>query len=150
MTSPVHTFALAILSSPLRTSEGCAEFQEEIQRDIGYPYLTEFLENHRPDYFCFYEIYFKGCGLFFPLPEVLVRYLKTLNIAFPQLAPNLLRMVLGIFTVVVEVGYSIGVSELLELISLCCKGCFNKTLNRNTVIKMMKFISITIPICREL
>ncbi|KAG7579217.1 hypothetical protein ISN45_Aa03g033780 [Arabidopsis thaliana x Arabidopsis arenosa] len=34
---------------------------------------TESPEDHRDGYFCVYEIYFKGCGLTFPLPEALVR-----------------------------------------------------------------------------
>ncbi|CAH8277911.1 unnamed protein product [Arabidopsis lyrata] len=35
---------------------------------------TESPENHRDGYFCVYEIYFKGYGLTFPLPEALAGY----------------------------------------------------------------------------
>ncbi|KAL9830852.1 hypothetical protein AtNW77_Chr3g0194181 [Arabidopsis thaliana] len=62
---------------------------------------TESPEDHRPGFFCVYEIYFKGCGLTFPLPEALVRYLAALEIALPQLTPNLLRTIMCIITIVV-------------------------------------------------
>ncbi|XP_020878635.1 meiosis-specific protein ASY2-like [Arabidopsis lyrata subsp. lyrata] len=79
---------------------------------------TESPESHRDGYFCVYEIYFKGCGLTFPLPEALVRYLAVLEIALPQLTPNLLRTILGIITIAAEAGYIIGVPELNELLSV--------------------------------
>ncbi|CAH8279327.1 unnamed protein product [Arabidopsis lyrata] len=79
---------------------------------------TESPENHRDGYFCVYEIYFKGCGLTFPLPEALIRFLAALEIALPQLTPNLLRTILGIITVAAEAGYVIGVPELNELLSV--------------------------------
>ncbi|KAG7532779.1 hypothetical protein ISN45_Aa08g004400 [Arabidopsis thaliana x Arabidopsis arenosa] len=79
---------------------------------------TESPEDHRDGYFCVYEIYFKGCGLTFPLPEALVRYLAALEISLPQLTPNLLRTILGIITVAAEAGYIIGVPELNELLSV--------------------------------
>ncbi|KAG7553024.1 hypothetical protein ISN45_Aa06g035930 [Arabidopsis thaliana x Arabidopsis arenosa] len=79
---------------------------------------TESPEDHRDGYFCVNEIYFKGCGLTFPLPETLVRYLAALEIALPQLTPNLLRTILGIITVAAEAGYIIGVPELNELLSV--------------------------------
>ncbi|XP_020876886.1 meiosis-specific protein ASY2-like [Arabidopsis lyrata subsp. lyrata] len=79
---------------------------------------TESPENHRDGYFCVYEIYFKGCGLTFPLPEALVLYLAALEIALPQLTPNLLRTILGIITIAAEAGYVVGVTELNELLSV--------------------------------
>ncbi|KAG7543324.1 hypothetical protein ISN45_Aa07g032420 [Arabidopsis thaliana x Arabidopsis arenosa] len=79
---------------------------------------TESPEDHRDGYFCVYEVYFKGCGLTFPLPEALVRYLAALEISLPQLTPNLLRTILGIITVAAEAGYIIGVPELNELLSV--------------------------------
>ena len=79
---------------------------------------TESPEEHRPGFFCVYEIYFKGCGLTFPLPEALVRYLLALEIALPQLTPNLLRTILGIITIAAEAGYAIGVLKLNELLSV--------------------------------
>ncbi|XP_020867339.1 meiosis-specific protein ASY2-like [Arabidopsis lyrata subsp. lyrata] len=79
---------------------------------------TESPENHRVGYFCVYEIYFKGCGLTFPLPEALVRFLAALEIALPQLTPNLFRTILGIITVAAEAGYVIGVPKLNELLSV--------------------------------
>ncbi|XP_020877151.1 meiosis-specific protein ASY2-like [Arabidopsis lyrata subsp. lyrata] len=87
-----------------------------VEAQIADP--TESPENHRDGYFCVYEIYFKGCGLTFPLPEALVRYLAVLEIALPQLTPNLLRTILGIITVAAEARYIIGVPELNELLSV--------------------------------
>ncbi|KAG7572536.1 hypothetical protein ISN44_As09g008960 [Arabidopsis suecica] len=66
-------------------------------------------------YCCAYEVYFKGCGLFFPIPEVLLLYLLHLGIAFPQMAPNFLRYVLSTLTVSAEAGFFLTTSELLGL-----------------------------------
>ncbi|KAG7530525.1 hypothetical protein ISN44_Un89g000010, partial [Arabidopsis suecica] len=65
-----------------------------------------------------FRLSLSGCGLTFPLPEALVRYLAALEIALPQLTPNLLRTILGIITVAAEAGYIIGVPELNELLSV--------------------------------
>jgi len=75
-------------------------------------------EDHRPGYLCVYEIYFKGCGLTFPLPKALVCYLDALIIALPQLTPNLLRTIFGIITIAAEAGFVIGVPELNELLTM--------------------------------
>ncbi|KAL9293572.1 hypothetical protein AtEden1_Chr3g0196271 [Arabidopsis thaliana] len=53
-----------------------------------------------------------------PEEHPLVRYLSALEIAFPQLTPNLLRTILGIITIAVEAGYAIGVLKLNELLSV--------------------------------
>ncbi|KAG7542874.1 hypothetical protein ISN45_Aa07g028150 [Arabidopsis thaliana x Arabidopsis arenosa] len=99
---------------------------------------TESPENHRDGYFCVYEIYFKGCGLTFPLPEALVRYLAALEIALPQLTPNLLRTILGIITVAAEADYIIGVPELNELLSV--RTLLASTLPTEEFIKFFKII----------
>ncbi|KAL9830969.1 hypothetical protein AtNW77_Chr3g0195751 [Arabidopsis thaliana] len=90
----------------------------EVMMDFQMPEPTESPEEHRPGFFCVYEIYFKGCGLTFPLPEALVRYLSALEIALPQLTPNLLRTILGIITIAAEAGYAIRVLKLNELLSV--------------------------------
>ncbi|XP_020877119.1 uncharacterized protein LOC110227373 [Arabidopsis lyrata subsp. lyrata] len=89
-------------------------------------------------YFCVYEIYFKGCGLTFPLPEALVRYLAALEIALPQLTPNLLRTILGIITIAAEAGYIIGVPELNKLLSV--RTFIAPTLPSEELIKFFKII----------
>ncbi|XP_020875677.1 meiosis-specific protein ASY2-like [Arabidopsis lyrata subsp. lyrata] len=89
-----------------------------IMAESMLPGPNESPENHRDGYFCVYEVYFKGCGLTFPLLEALVRYFAALEIALPQLTPNLLRTILGIITVAAEAGYVIGVPELNELLSV--------------------------------
>jgi len=75
-------------------------------------------EDPRPGYLCVYKIYFKGCGLTFPLPKALVCYLDALIIALPQLTPNLLRTIFGIITIAAEAGFVIGVPELNELLTM--------------------------------
>ncbi|KAL9285870.1 hypothetical protein AtEden1_Chr4g0279341 [Arabidopsis thaliana] len=104
-------------------------------RDFQMSEPTESPEEHRPGFFCVYEIYFKGCGLTFPLPEALVHYLSALEIALPQLTPNLLRTILGIITIAAEAGYVIGVPKLNKLLSVRSAskkvGYFSTYLNAN-------------------
>ncbi|KAG7597980.1 hypothetical protein ISN44_As06g022870 [Arabidopsis suecica] len=85
----------------------------EVEMVVPEPYESP--ESRREGYCCAYEIYFKGCGLFLPLPEILLVYLNHLGIAFSQMSPNMLRYLLCTFTVAAEAGYSLGLSELLEL-----------------------------------
>ena len=82
------------------------------------PSPTESPEDHRSYYFCVYQVYFKGCGLTFPLPKALICYLEALGIALPQLTPNHLRTMMGIIIVAVKAEYIIGVPELNELLSM--------------------------------
>ncbi|KAG7583756.1 hypothetical protein ISN44_As08g032720 [Arabidopsis suecica] len=83
--------------------------------EFSLPGPNESPEMVREGYYCAYEVYFKGCGLFFPIPEVLILYLLHLGIAFPQMAPNFLRYVLSTLTVSAEAGFSLTTSELLGL-----------------------------------
>ncbi|KAG7557043.1 hypothetical protein ISN44_As11g030460 [Arabidopsis suecica] len=85
----------------------------EVEMVVPEPYESP--ESGREGYCCAYEIYFKGCGLFLPLPEILLLYLNHLGIAFSQMSPNMLRYLLCTFTVAIEAGYSLRLSELLEL-----------------------------------
>lgn len=45
-------------------------------------------------------------------------YLCFHEMAFPQMVPNLLRSVLGSFTVAAEAGFSLSISKLLELVQV--------------------------------
>ncbi|KAG7533319.1 hypothetical protein ISN45_Aa08g009580 [Arabidopsis thaliana x Arabidopsis arenosa] len=83
--------------------------------EFSLPGPNESPEMVREGYCCAYEVYFKGCRLFFPIPEVLLLYLLHLGIAFPQMAPNFLRYVLSTLTVSAEAGFSLTTSELLGL-----------------------------------
>ncbi|KAG7599519.1 hypothetical protein ISN44_As06g037010 [Arabidopsis suecica] len=85
----------------------------EVEMIVPEPFESP--ESGREGYCCAYEIYFKGCGLFFPLLEILLTYLNHLGIAFSQMSPNMLRYLLCTFTVAAEAGYSLGLCELLEL-----------------------------------
>ncbi|KAG7568018.1 hypothetical protein ISN45_Aa04g008560 [Arabidopsis thaliana x Arabidopsis arenosa] len=93
----------------------CFRAAEVLGEEIVVPEPYESPESGREGYCCAYEIYFKGCGLFLPLPEILPVYLNHLGIAFSQMSPNMLRYLLCTFTVAAEAGYSLGLSELLEL-----------------------------------
>ncbi|KAG7559368.1 hypothetical protein ISN45_Aa05g009660 [Arabidopsis thaliana x Arabidopsis arenosa] len=84
----------------------------EVEMVVPEPYEPP--ESGREGYCCAYEIYFKGCGLFFPLPEILLIYLNHLGIAFSQMSPNMLRYLMCTFTVAAQAGYSLGLNELLE------------------------------------
>jgi len=112
-----HYQSTCTLQSLNRLGELC-RIPAEVMKDLQTPEPTESPEDHRPGFFCVYEIYFKGCGLTFPLPEALVRYLAALEIALPQLTPNLLWTILGIITIAAEAGYVIGVPELNELLNV--------------------------------
>ncbi|KAL9811969.1 hypothetical protein AtNW77_Chr5g0115401 [Arabidopsis thaliana] len=112
-----HYQSTCTLQSLNRLGELC-RIPTEVMKDLQISEPTESPEDHRPGFFCVSEIYFKGCGLTFPLPEALVRYLAALEIALPQLTPNLLWTILGIITIAAEAGYVIGVLELNELLSV--------------------------------
>ncbi|KAG7528629.1 hypothetical protein ISN45_Un126g000020 [Arabidopsis thaliana x Arabidopsis arenosa] len=60
------------------------------------------------------ENLFQRCGLFLPLPEILSSTSTIWN-ALSQMSPNMLRYLLCTFTVAAEAGYSLGLSELLEI-----------------------------------
>ncbi|KAG7530644.1 hypothetical protein ISN45_Un25g000010 [Arabidopsis thaliana x Arabidopsis arenosa] len=112
-----HYRSTSTIQSLQRLKELC-RLPPEVMAGSKLADPTESPEDHRDGYFCVYEVYFKGCGLTFPLLEALVRYLAALEISLPQLTPNLLRTILGIITVAAEAGYIIGVSELNELLSV--------------------------------
>ncbi|XP_020871364.1 uncharacterized protein LOC110225739 [Arabidopsis lyrata subsp. lyrata] len=102
--------------------------------EFSLPKPNESPETVREGYYCAYEVYFKGCGLFFPIPEVLLLYLLHLGIAFPQMAPNFLRYVLSTLTVSAEAGFSLTTSELLGLFRAReCTTAGNQTSPRPTV-----------------
>ncbi|XP_020877144.1 uncharacterized protein LOC110227395 [Arabidopsis lyrata subsp. lyrata] len=106
--------------------------------EFSLPRSNESPEVVREGYCCAYEVYFKGCGLFFPVPEVLLLYLLHLGIAFPQMAPNFLRYVLSTLTVSAEARFSLSTSELLGLFRAresAAAGIFsiNPILDRNLI-----------------
>ncbi|KAG7585763.1 hypothetical protein ISN45_Aa02g011100 [Arabidopsis thaliana x Arabidopsis arenosa] len=104
-------------------SESTVDSLDDLRRLCHIPPKVEMIvsepfespESGREGYCCAYEIYFKECGLFFPLPEILLTYLNHLGIAFSQMSPNMLRYLLCTFTVAAEAGHSLGLCELLEL-----------------------------------
>ncbi|XP_020866243.1 uncharacterized protein LOC110224488 [Arabidopsis lyrata subsp. lyrata] len=109
--------------------------------EFSLPRPNESPEVVREGYCCAYEVYFKGCGLFFPIPEVLLLYLLHLGIAFPQMAPNFLRYVLSTLTVWAEAGFFLTTSELLGLFRAresAAAGIFsmNPILDRNLIDEM--------------
>jgi len=112
-----HYQSKCILQSLDQLRELC-RISSEIMTNSQMSEPIESPEDHRPGFFCVYEVNFKGCGLTFLLPEALIRYLAGLEIALPQLTPNLLRTILGIITIAAETGFVIGVPELNDLFSV--------------------------------
>ncbi|XP_020876212.1 uncharacterized protein LOC110227164 [Arabidopsis lyrata subsp. lyrata] len=100
-----HYMSTCTLQSLNQLRDLC-QIPSGIMAESMLPGPMESPESHRDDYFCVYEVYFKGCGLTFPLPEALIRYLAAL------------RTILGIISVAAEAGYVIGVPELNELLSV--------------------------------
>lgn len=64
---------------------------------------------------CVYVILFEKCGLRFPIPSLLLEYLKNLKINIPQMCPNLIQMVISLVNLSIEVGVTLTVTNLLHL-----------------------------------
>ncbi|XP_023633342.1 uncharacterized protein At3g60930, chloroplastic-like [Capsella rubella] len=69
-------------------------------------------------YCCAYEIMFSNCGLYFPLPELLVKAMYALGVALPQLCPNFIRTVLSLQTLAEEHGYLLTFQDILHLYTI--------------------------------
>jgi len=72
-------------------------------------------ESPPPGHTCAFEIFFSECGLFFPLPDVLIDLMHEFGIALPQLCPNVIRTVLCLLTLAEEDGFRLALSDLLQL-----------------------------------
>ncbi|VYS59137.1 unnamed protein product [Arabidopsis thaliana] len=55
------------------------------------------------------------CGIFFPLPDILIDLMYEFGIALPQLCPNVIRTVLCLLTLAEEDGFRLALSDLLQL-----------------------------------
>ncbi|XP_023638879.1 uncharacterized protein At3g60930, chloroplastic-like [Capsella rubella] len=75
-------------------------------------------EDPPPGYCCAYEIFFSKCGLYFPLPELLVKAMFALGVALPQLCPNFVRTLLCLQTLAEEHGYLITFQDILHLYTI--------------------------------
>lgn len=95
-TQPADRFSTQFLmlssSKSLRNIRNLCRVPSEIE--VVLSENNEYLETLRPNYFCVYEIYFAGCGLFFPLLEVLLLYLDHLGLAVWQMTLNMLCTIL--------------------------------------------------------
>ncbi|AEE32631.1 hypothetical protein ISN45_At01g043070 [Arabidopsis thaliana x Arabidopsis arenosa] len=72
-------------------------------------------ESPPPGHTCAFEIFFSECGLFFPLPDILIDLMHEFGIALPQLCPNVIRTVLCLLTLAEEDGFRLALSDFLQL-----------------------------------
>jgi len=72
-------------------------------------------ENPPPGHTCAFKIFFSLCGLYFPLPDVLIDLMHEFGIALPQLCPNVIRTVLCLITLAEEDGFALSLNDLLQL-----------------------------------
>ena len=86
--------------------------------EFSLPTPEESPESGRPRWFCIFSVYLTGCGWFFPIPEILLLYLRSLGLAFPQMTPNMLRIILSVLVVATEAKYAMSVGDLFELFSV--------------------------------
>ncbi|XP_023641925.1 uncharacterized protein At3g60930, chloroplastic-like [Capsella rubella] len=78
----------------------------------GSPYSPETV----PEGFCCaYTTYFERCGLVFPIPGIIFLVLRRLRMAFPQMCPNFVRHVIGLFVRAQEEGLVLGVDGILQM-----------------------------------
>ncbi|KAG7564899.1 hypothetical protein ISN44_As10g016420 [Arabidopsis suecica] len=82
------------------------------------PEPRESPESPPTDHCCAFEIFFSECGLSFPLPGLLVELMHELEIALPQLCPNVVRIVLCLQTLAEENGYRITLSDVFHLYTM--------------------------------
>ncbi|XP_019100850.1 PREDICTED: uncharacterized protein At3g60930, chloroplastic-like [Camelina sativa] len=68
-----------------------------------------------PGFCCTYTVYFEKCGLVFPIPRIIFRILQRLRMAFPQMCPNFVRHVMGVYVRGRELGLELGVDDILRL-----------------------------------
>lgn len=66
-------------------------------------------------YCCVYEIFFRDCGLRFPVDPLLLEYLEALKISIPQMCPNFLRKISGLITLAKENEVELTVADLVRL-----------------------------------
>ncbi|OAO97478.1 hypothetical protein AXX17_AT4G06220 [Arabidopsis thaliana] len=64
---------------------------------------------------CAFEIFFSECGLYFPLPDILIEFMHEFGIALPQLCPNIIRTILSLLTLAEEDGFLLSLPDLLQL-----------------------------------
>lgn len=84
--------------------------------------IVESAEIVRKGYGCAYNSFFESCGLTFPLPPFLLEILVDLEIALPQICPNMLRTLIALKVLSNECGLPFGTSEFHQLCSV--KGNF--------------------------
>ncbi|XP_019085631.1 PREDICTED: uncharacterized protein At3g60930, chloroplastic-like [Camelina sativa] len=68
-----------------------------------------------PGFCCAYTVYFEKCGLVFPIPRIIFQILQRLRMAFPQMCPNFVRHVMGVYVRGRELGFELGVDDILRL-----------------------------------
>ncbi|VYS68377.1 unnamed protein product [Arabidopsis thaliana] len=103
------------LSTPSRLTllKGAHQIPHQIKLTSPDPKTSP--ESPPPGHTCAFEIFFSECGLFFPLPDILIDLMHEFGIALPQLCPNVIRTVLCLLTLAQEDGFRLALSDLLQL-----------------------------------
>ncbi|KAG7625232.1 hypothetical protein ISN45_At03g014830 [Arabidopsis thaliana x Arabidopsis arenosa] len=103
------------LSTPSRLTllRGAHQIPHQIKLTSPDPKTSP--ESPPPGHTCAFEIFFSECGLFFPLPDILIDLMYEFGIALPQLCPNVIRTVLCLLTLAEEDGFRLALSDLLQL-----------------------------------
>ncbi|XP_023636054.1 meiosis-specific protein ASY2-like [Capsella rubella] len=75
-------------------------------------------EDPMEGYCCAYEVMFSNCGLYLPLPELLVNAMYVLGVSLPQLCPNFIRTILCLQTLAEEHVYLLTFQDVLHLYTI--------------------------------
>ena len=78
------------LSTPSRLLLLRGAHQIPHQISLISPEPTVCPETPPPGHTCSFEIFFSLCGLYFPLPDVMIDLMHEFGIALPQLCPNVI------------------------------------------------------------
>ncbi|AEE82355.1 hypothetical protein [Arabidopsis thaliana] len=82
------------------------------------PEATDSPETPSPGHACAFEIFFSECGLYFPLPDILIDFMHEFGIALPQLCPNVIRTILSLLTLAEEDNFLLSLPDLLQLYAI--------------------------------
>ncbi|VVB17759.1 unnamed protein product [Arabis nemorensis] len=94
------------------------DFQIPDGIELVRPETNESPESEKPGFCCAYEVYFRECGLHFPLPEALALFTQQLGLAISQLCPNFVRGVMGLQTLVEEFGFPLDLPILSRIFTV--------------------------------
>ena len=106
------------LSTPSRLSllKGAHQIPHQIKLVSNEAKISP--ESPPPGHTCAFKIFFSECGLYFPLPDILIDLMHEFRITLPQLCPNVICTVLCLLTLTEEDGFRLALSDLLQLYAM--------------------------------